>query len=265
MKVYVSADIEGVTGITAREEGRKDHPDYAEFRNQMTRETAAACDGAIAAGATAVTVKDAHGTGRNLIASELPVPTRLIRGWSGHPFMMVQELDESYAAAVFIGYHSRAGSGGNPLAHTITGAVQEIRINGGAVSEYRIHAMAAALVGVPVVFVSGDRTLCNDVAAFQPATRAFATKWGEGSSQFSLHPAEAEAGIRDGVREALTGDPSAARINLPRRFELEVVYRDHIQAYAKSFYPGATQAGSHMIRLKTDDYFDVLRAFSFLL
>jgi D-amino peptidase len=265
MKVYISADIEGVAGITGREEGRKDHADYAEFRSQMTRETAAACEGALAAGAEQVTVKDAHGTGRNLIASELPAPTRLIRGWSGHPLMMVQDLDESYAAAAFIGYHSRAGAGGNPLAHTISGAVQEIRINGSAVSEYRIHAMAAALVGVPIVFVAGDRTLCEEVAAFQPATRCFATKWGEGASQQSVHPDDAVAGIRDGVREALGADPGAARITLPSRFELEVVYRDHTRAYEKSFYPAAKPSGPHAVRLETDDYFEVMRALGFLI
>lgn len=265
MKVYVSADIEGVSGISERGEGRKDHADYAEFRTQMTAETAAACQGALAAGASEITVKDAHGTGRNLVAAELPAPARVIRGWSGHPFMMVQDLDAAYSAALFVGYHSRAGAGGNPLAHTLSSAVYEVRLNGSPVSEYRIYAMAAALVGVPVVFVSGDRALCEDVAAFQPAARTFATKWGEGESQQSVHPADAVTGIRDGVSEALAGDPGQARITLPSRFEIEIEYRFHTQAYEKSFYPGAKQSGPHVVRFETDDYFDVLRALTFMI
>lgn len=265
MKVFISADIEGVAGATAREETRKDHADYAEFQRQMTAETAAACEGALAAGAEAVSVKDAHASGRNLLASELPAPTRLIRGWSGHPFLMVQELDASYHAAAFIGFHSRAGAGGNPLAHTITGQAWEIRLNGTPASEYRIHAWAAALVGVPVVFVSGDRTLCQEVAALQPATRTFATKRGEGGSQQSVHPAEAVAGIRDGMRAALEGDPSRARLELPSRFELEIDYASQARAYEKAFYPGAAQTGPRTLRLETSDYFEVLRGLAFLL
>jgi D-amino peptidase len=266
MKVYVSADIEGVAGITAWEEARKSSPDYGEFRRQMTREVAAACEGALAAGAREITVKDAHGSARNLIASELPVPTRLIRGWSGHPFGMVQELDESYAAAAFVGYHARAGAGGNPLAHTMSSArVQEIRLNGAPASEYRIHALAAATVGVPVVFVSGDRTLCEEVEATRPATRTFATKWGEGPSQHSLHPQEAIEGIRDGLRAALADvDPTAALLPVPARFELEVLYKEHAPAFARSFYPGAKASGPHGVRFESDDYFEILRALIFL-
>ena len=137
-KVYVSADIEGAAGITAWEEARKASPDYGEFRRQMNLEVAAACEGALAAGATAITVKDAHGSARNLHAAQLPAPTQLIRGWSGHPFGMVQSLDDSYDACVFIGYHARAGAGGNPLAHTQSSlALAEVRLNGVPASEYR--------------------------------------------------------------------------------------------------------------------------------
>lgn len=266
MKVYISADIEGVAGITAWEEARKQSGDYAEFKRQMTAETKAACEGALAAGATAITVKDAHGSARNLVAAELPPPSQLIRGWSGHPFGMVQELDGSYDAAVFIGYHARAGAGGNPLAHTMSSMnVWQVRINGTPASEYRIHAWAAAMAGVPVVFLSGDRTLCEEVAAFQPATRTFATKWGEGASQHSVHPEESIKGIRDGVQAALEGDRDAARLELPARFELEIDFRSHATAYAKAFYPGAKQAGPHTLRIETEDYFEVLRALMFLI
>lgn len=265
MRVYLSADIEGVAGIAAWEEARKSNAEYGEFRRQMTAEVRAACEGALAAGARAITVKDAHGTARNLVASELPAPAQLIRGWSGHPFGMVQELDRSYDAVLFVGYHARAGAGGNPLAHTMSSLrVHEMRLNGEPLSEYRIHAWAAALVDVPVVFVSGDRTLCEEVAAFQPATRTVATKWGEGASQHSLHPSEAVESIRDGVREALSGDPAAARLALPGHFELEVVYRDHALAYHKSHYPGASPAGPQAVRFSADDYFEILRALLFL-
>ena len=266
MRVFVSADIEGVCGITAWEEARKDHPSYAPFRRQMQAEVAAACEGALAAGATGLTVKDAHGSARNLSATELPAPTQLIRGWSGHPYGMVQGLEKADAAAIFVGYHGRAGGGGNPLAHTMSSArLAEVRLNGEPASEYRIHAWACALEGVPVAFVSGDQQLCEEVAGIAPTTRTFATKWGEGASQHSLHPEEAIHGIRDGVREALESTEPRAPLALPDHFDLEVRYKDHTLAYARSFYPGAERADAHTVRFRSDDYFEVLRALLFLM
>ncbi len=265
MRVYISVDIEGVAGISHWDEARKTHSDYGQFRNQMVAEARAACEGALAAGATSITVKDAHASGRNLIASALPKPTELISGWSGHPYLMVQEIDETYDAAVFIGYHARAGAGGNPLAHTISNRViHEIRLNGTPVSEYHLHSYAAAMVDVPVVFVSGDRNLCEDIKSWQPATRTFTTKWGEGSSQHTIHPELAIDGIRSGVQTALESDIRSARLKLPDQFSLLITYRQPQVAYEKSFYPGAEQIDACTLRLNTDDYFEVLRSLMFI-
>lgn len=266
MHVYISCDIEGVAGITHWDEARKNHQDYDEYRRQMTCEAGAACEGALAAGASAITVKDAHGSGRNIIARELPSPARLIRGWSGHPYLMIQEIDQSYDAAVFIGYHGSAGAGGNPLSHTISARMlHAIHLNGAPCSEYRIHAYAAALEGVPVVFVSGDQTLCGEVAALQSGTRTFATKSGEGASQLSVHPDDAIEVIRNGVRIALSDDPSTALVELPDEFLLEITYKEHTDAYGKSFYPEAKLSSPHTVQFASDDYFEILRALMFLI
>jgi hypothetical protein len=95
MKVYITADIEGVTGATHWDETDKKNPDYGEFQEQMTAEVVAACEGALNAGATEIWVRDAHWTGRNIIPSKLPREAKLVRGWSGHPFSMMQGLDET--------------------------------------------------------------------------------------------------------------------------------------------------------------------------
>ena len=99
MKVYISVDIEGCAGITHWDEANKSHPDYAEFREQMTREAVAAVEGAMAAGATDILLKDAHETGRNLVLSMLPESVRVVRAWAGHPLCMLQELDAISAAS----------------------------------------------------------------------------------------------------------------------------------------------------------------------
>ena len=105
MKVYISADIEGVCGSTHWDEADNNKKDYTEFQKQMTAEVAAACKGAMAAGAKEIVVQDAHGTGRNITAKDLPDSVKLIRGWSGSPYAMVQELDNTFDALMFIGYH----------------------------------------------------------------------------------------------------------------------------------------------------------------
>ena len=114
MKVYLSADIEGTAGITTWPEAEMHDPNYPEHREKMTREVLAACDGAIAAGAKDILIKDAHDTGRNILQADLPECARLIRGWSGHPFSMVQELDATFDAAMLLGYQRMAPAGRQP-------------------------------------------------------------------------------------------------------------------------------------------------------
>lgn len=264
MKVYISADIEGVTGITNWDEAEKNHPDYPEFRQRMTDEVVAACDGAIAAGATEILIKDAHDSGRNILADRLPDCARLVRSWSGHPLAMVQELDDSFDAVLLVGYHSKAGSESNPLAHTITLKVARVAINGTVASEAMIHSWAAALHGVPVVFLSGDKGICEEMRGFNPGIATVAVSEAFGPSTVSLAPSRAQRLIREGVTAALTGDRRACRVALPERFVLDVAYANPVQAYKSSWYPGARHVGDRTVRLETDSYFEVLRALRFI-
>ena len=127
LKVYISADMEGITGVTHWNEVDPEKPNYAQFQKRMTGEVVSACRGALDAGAKKIMVKDAHYTGRNILPEDLPEEVELIRGWSGHPYSMVQELDETFDALMMVGYHSRAGSGGNPLSHTMSsGKIERI-------------------------------------------------------------------------------------------------------------------------------------------
>jgi len=264
MKVFISADIEGIAGITHWDEASKAKPEYQEFREEMTREVVAACEGAMAAGATEIWIKDAHGSGRNILAADLPACTRLVRGWSGHPLCMLQELDDSFAAVLMIGYHSRAGSDGNPLAHTLTGNVREILINGDQTSEFRLHANAAALYRVPVVFVSGDEGLCEEIRSTNTSIRTAGVSRGHGPSSISIAPVEARRLIKRGVQESLESDLSACLLTLADSFVVEVTYREPTSAYSAGFYPAAKQVGPHTIRFETDAYFEIMRLLTFV-
>lgn len=264
MKVYISADIEGITGVTHWNETELEKGEYAEAREQMTNEVVAACEGALEAGATEIWVKDAHDSARNLIAARLPRAARLVRGWSGHPFTMLQELDNSFAGLALIGYHAAAGSGGNPLAHTMSGHVTWLKINGAYASEFLMGAYTAAYTGTPLVFVSGDQALCDEVKGFNANIGVTAVKQGVGDSTINIHPELAVERIRAGMAAGLRNAENC-RIALPVHFSVEVYYRQPLRAYHFGFFPGARQTAPRSVVFEHSDYFEVLRFLLFAL
>jgi len=264
MKVYISVDIEGVAGITHWDEAEKTHRDYPEFREQMTREAIAAIEGAQAAGAKEIWVKDAHDSGRNLITSMLPSEIRLIRSWAGHPLCMVQELDKSFDAVMMIGYHAAAGSEANALAHTLSLKPHLIRLNDRIASEFYIHALAGSMLGVPTVFVTGDEGLMAEVESTNAHIGRCGVKRGIGQSTVTMTPKAAIAAIRQGAEAALKADPGKSLIALPDKFVLEITYANPVLAYRMSWYPGAGHAGDRTIRYETANYLDILRMLNFV-
>ncbi len=265
MKIYISADIEGVAGTTEWAETEKGKAAYEEFRAQMTAEVAAACEGALEAGATEIWVKDAHDSACNLLAAQLPHEVKLIRGWARHPFSMVTGLDETFRAVMMIGYHAPAASDANPLAHTMNTGITYLKINAQLTSEFLLHAYAASLKRVPVVFVSGDAGLCRHVQSLNPHIGTCAVKEGIGNLTVNLHPRRAIQAIRDGARQALTGDLSRCLLPLPEHFHVEIRYRDHGTAYRAAFFPGVQADGPHTVSFEATDYFEVLRTLMFIL
>lgn len=269
MKLYVSVDMEGIAGISARTEiDMGQQSEFAPFRQQMTAEAAAACAGAYSAGAQEVVVKDAHWTGRNMDPHGFSAPDgkvlKLIRGWSGHPFAMVQGLDDTYSGAAFIGYHSAASVGGNPLAHTISGAnFARVEINDEVASEFLVYAYAAASVGVPVLFLSGDLKLCEEAASRIAGLVTVPVLEGAGASCTSITPTEAVRRIREGV-EAAVAAREARPITLPSGFSVRILFRDHTIAYAKSFFPEAVLSEDAEVSFESASYFDVLRFLWFM-
>ncbi len=264
MKLYISADIEGVAGIAHWDEANKSHAAYQEYREYMTLDVAAACEAALETGATEILIKDAHGTGRNIITSKLPEEARVIREWSGHPFGMVQELDDSFAAVALVGYHAAATVGTNPLSHTLTGRFAKIVLNGAIMSEFMMHSYIAQSVGVPVVMISGDVGICEAAKAFNPAISAVPTGEGIGASNIGLHPHVARRNIATGLKEALLGDLAACQIAKPNGFEIEVYFDNYAKAYAAAFYPGAQAIGSEGVGFESDDFFEIARFLRFM-
>ena len=266
MKIFISADIEGVAGVASWDETSMSKPDFLPFAQQMTKEVASACEGAISAGADEIWIKDAHGQGRNIDFTRLPQITRMIRSWSGHPFLMMQELDASFDAAMFTGYHSFGGSEGNPLAHTfINSNISFMKLNDEYASEFLINAYTASYMNVPVVFISGDEGICCCANELNGNMKSVAVKKGVGNSVISIHPDLAASRIREGVQSALAGNFDKCKIKLPGKFKIEISYIQHYRAYKASFYPGIRQVTANNVMFEADDYFEVLRTLLFIL
>jgi len=265
MKVFISADIEGVTGTTHWDEVNLKNPEYARFAEQMTAEVVAACEGAFRAGAREVWVKDAHWTGRNLIPERLPREVKLVRGWSGHPYSMLDGLDDTFNAVMLIGYHSPALSNTNPLAHTMTGGVVQVRINDHLASEFLICAYIAGSLKVPVVFLSGDAGLCDHAKEFLPDLYTVAVKEGIGDSTINIHPELAVERIRTGAQQALQRSCDSCLLQMPKRFLVEIQYKEHPQARRASYYPGASLKDAATIQFEAKEAFEMFRFFSFVL
>lgn len=266
MKIFISADIEGVTGCTDWNETNKDHKDYPYFAIQMSKEVDAACKGAIAAGAEEIMVNDAHETGRNIDHNLLPRNTKLVRSWSGEGYSMVQELDDGYDALLFIGYHSASGQNTNPLAHTMNASdIDSITINGRIASEFLIHAYIGAYHNVPIAFLSGDKGLYKDIEYLNKNIGFVGVKEGKGRSTINIHPELAIDTIKEKVEETLKKDLMNYKIKLPKEFEVKIRYNEHHVALKMKEYPGVTQLDEKTIGFKTNDYMEVLKLFNFVI
>ncbi len=263
-KVFISVDIEGVAGIGHWDEADHFHQRGAYFAEQMSLEAAAAAKAAIALGYEVV-VRDAHASARNMNMRVFPEQTKFIRGWSGSPMKMMEGIDNNFTAAIYIGYHSAAYKMENPLSHTISSRrFQKITINGEIASEFLINTYLAYYYGVPVIALSGDQGICDEVRHFSPAIETFATLEGKGDSVLSLHPEASINGIYKMVERALTKPLDNYTLNMPESFTLEIEYKQMAEVYRASYYPGAYIVDGRTVGFKSDDFFEIARAIFFM-
>ncbi len=264
-KLFISADIEGTCGIAHWDETEKGKESYAYFAQQMSREVAAACEGALRAGATDILVKDAHDSARNINPELLPQCARILRGWCQDPFCMMAGLDDSFDGVVFTGYHSPVGTDFNPLAHTMTTGLSAITINGEVCSELMISCLIASMLKVPVYCVTGDEGLCRWISKKLPSVVTVPVSSGMGNGSVSIHPALAVERIRAGVEAALSIPKERLMYPMPGSFHVEISYKKHHEAKRAGLYPGASQTGPNSIAFDSESYMDVLAFFSFVL
>ena len=211
-KVYISVDMEGISGINGDDQTSAGQAEYARGRKLMVEDANAAIRGAFAGGATEVVVNDSHGGQRNLLPEDLDPRARLI----SHSFKrhgMVEGLDETFDSILFIGYHARAGAARGLFAHTGSGIVRDLQLNGVAVGEGGINAAMAAWYGVAVALVTGDDTAVEEVQALVPGVKGVTVKRAINTRAVEMLPlAEARRLIEAGAKEAVAAAKKPAPV-----------------------------------------------------
>jgi D-amino peptidase len=225
LKVFISVDMEGISGIVHSDQTMAGTSEYAAARKWMAQDVNAAVEGAFAAGATEVVVNDSHGSMRNIDPDDLHPRAILISG-SPKPLSMMQGIDGSFAACLLIGYHAKAGTQDAILDHTISSSVvRAIRVNGVEMPELGLNAAIAGYYGVPVVLVSGDTAVCRqttEILGKDVVTVAVKEAYGRLAAKL-VPMEEARRLIKEGVKDAMgkVGRIKPIKITAPYSFELE--------------------------------------------
>jgi D-amino peptidase len=259
MHVLISADMEGATGVTWPEDVQPGSARWEYFRHLLTADVNAAVAGFFSAGATEVTVNEAHASMRNLVLGELDERAAALVG-RNKPFGMMQGIDAGADAVAFVGYHAGAGRPG-VLAHTYLGTtIVSVRINGRPASEGAMNAALAAEFGVPVVLVTGDDATCADARDWAPGAELVPVKYCvDRYSARCLPPARTAALIRDAAARGLARRSRPDPPSGPFTYEVEFDATNPVTAVTG--IPGVEQAGERSVAFTLPTMAQAVRCF----
>ncbi len=260
MRVHISVDMEGVSGVADAADTTLGAPHYEYCRRLMTAECNAAVEGCFEAGASEVIVNDSHGTMLNLLQEQLDPRVKVVRGRTKSLGMM-QGLSRDCDASMFVGYHAAAGHDDGVLNHTMRGRdVQGVFLNDEPAGELRLNAAMAGTMGVPIVLVSGDDVVCGEASDCLGNVEAVEVKRAiDKYTALSLHPTRAQEAIREGARRALgrLADFTAYTVGSPTT--LRVAWNSTSIAALCENIPGVKRVGSREVEYTSADYVELYR------
>ena len=262
MKVYVTADMEGVSGLV-----QWDAADRQRERELITADLNAAIAGAFDGGATEVLVGEAHANMRNILPEAIDRRVRFLSG-QPKPLNHMSNIDESFELAMLVCYHSRSGTRRGVMAHTYTGSVYSLRFNDIEVGELGTDAALAGHFGVPVGLVTGDQAACDEARALLGDIETVAVKRGlSRSAAICLPPEEARELIRAGASAACRRADAFEPFVLDTPVEAEVTFIDPSFADCVEHLPFVTRTNGRQILFEADDFqtaFELFNALQFL-
>lgn len=266
LKIYISADMEGVVGAVTDEQLGPEGFEYERFREFMTAEVNAAIEAAREAGATEILVSDSHGNGQNLLLEKLPDDVMVVRSWP-RPLAMMEGIDETFDGAIFLGYHASTTNTRGVRAHTMSSAnLTAVRLNGIAVPEVGFNAAIAGHFGVPVIMISGDDAIVEEARSLLGEIEGAVVKWA-----LSFHSARTltpEAGyevIRGKVKAAIGRIEDFEPYRLEPPIELEVSLKHYRPVELLGYLPMVERVDSHTVRFVGKDMVEVSKFLEFML
>lgn len=265
LKVYISADMEGLTGAVTGEQLGPGGFEYGYYREVMTDEVLAAIEGARAAGATEILISDSHGNGQNLLLDRLPDDVMVVRSWP-RPLMMMEGIDETFDAAIFIGYHAGTTNPEGVRAHTMSSAnLAGVSLNGVDHHEAGLNAAIAGHFGVPVVMMSGDDAAIAETRALLGDIEGAAVKRAISfHAATTLTPAAGRALIREKAEEALRRLDDFEPYVLGTPVTLQLTYKNYRPSQVATLMPGIERADAHSIRYAGSSIIEVAHVLAFL-
>ena len=265
LKIYISADMEGVVGAVTNEQLGPQGFEYARFREFMTNEVNAAIEGAFAAGATEIVISDSHGNGQNLLIEKLPANVLVVRAWP-RPLMMMQGIDETFAGAIFIGYHTGTTNSQGVRAHTISSArLADVKLKGVSVSEGGLNAAIAGHFNVPVIMISGDDAVVKETQALLGDVEGAVVKWASGfHSAKTLVPEASYVLIRDKARRAVGRIKDFKPYKLAAPIQVDVRFKNYRPSEVLSYLSIVERTDAHSIRFTGKDMVEVSKFLEFI-
>lgn len=265
LKIYISADMEGIAGVVTGEQLGPQGFEYARFREFMTQEVNAAIEGALAAGATQIVISDSHGNGQNLLIEKLPREALIIRSWP-RPLGMMQGIDETFAGAIFIGYHTGTTNLQGVRAHTLSSArLTDVRLKGVSVSEAGINAAIAGHFNVPIIMVSGDDAVVKETTALLGNIEGAVVKWASGfHSAKTMTPTAACDLIREKARRAVSRLREFKPYKLSAPIDLNVSFKNYRPSEVLSYLSIVERTDAHTIRFVGKDIVEVSKFLTFI-
>lgn len=265
LKVYISADMEGVVGVVTGDHLGPTGFEYQKAREWLTAEVNAAIEASRAAGATHIVVSDSHGNGENILLDLIPRGVRLVRSWP-RPLSMMQGIDETFDAVLFIGYHTSTTNSKGVRAHTMSsGTLTSVKMNGVAVPEAVINAAIAGHFGVPVVMISGDDAIVEEARDHLGDLEGAVLKWNYGfHSAMTVTPEESKEIISDKVTAALGRLDDFTPYPADGPIEVEVSFKNYLAAELLAYLSIVDRVDSHTISFTGRDMIEVSKFLSFM-
>jgi len=265
LKVYISADMEGVVGVVTGDHLGPSGFEYQKAREWMTLEVNAAISAAREAGATEIVVGDSHGNGENILLDRIPRGVRLVRSWP-RPLGMVQGIDETFDAVIYIGYHTSTTNPRGVRAHTMSsGTLTAVKLNGVSVPEAVINAAIAGHFGVPVVMIAGDDAIVAEAREHLGDLEGAVLKWAYGfHSAMTVTPEESQEIIGEKVRAALGRLEEFEPYRLEGPIVAEVSFKNYMPAELLAYLPIVERVDSHTISFTGKDMVEISKFFGFM-